>query len=89
MSSWRTGGNDMTDQERAILDFEAKWWQYAGNKEREIVRRFEMSVIRYTQKPNNLLDDPEALAHSSSAVNRLRRLRSQRVAARAQRRDLK
>lgn len=35
----------MTDLERKILDFESQWWQYAGNKEHEIVRRFEMSAV--------------------------------------------
>ena len=42
MPSWREGESAMTDLERAILDFEAQWWQYAGNKEHEIVRKFEM-----------------------------------------------
>ncbi|MCK0517916.1 DUF3263 domain-containing protein [Williamsia sp. DF01-3] len=79
----------MTDLERAILDFEARWWQQRGNKEAEIVRRFEMSAIRYAQKLNQILDNPEALAYNPILVNRLRRLRSQRVAARVQRRDLR
>ena len=78
----------MTDLERRILDFEAQWWQYVGNKEHEIVRRFEMSAVRYTQKLNNLLDDPEALAHNPILVNRLRRIRSKRNAARAARKTL-
>lgn len=73
----------MTDLERRILDFESQWWQYAGNKEHEIVRRFEMSVVRYTQKLNNLLDDPEALAHNPILVNRLRRIRTGRQQDRA------
>lgn len=79
----------MTDLERAILDFEARWWQQRGNKEAEVVRRFEMSAIRYAQKLNQILDNPEALAYNPILVNRLRRLRSQRVAARVQRRDLR
>ena len=79
----------MTDLERAILDFEAQWWQRRGNKEAEVVRRFEMSAIRYAQKLNQILDNPEALAYNPILVNRLRRLRSQRVAARVQRRDLR
>lgn len=79
----------MTDLERAILEFEAKWWQFAGNKEAEIARRFEMTAVRYTQKLNHLLDNPEALAHDPILVNRLRRLRSQRAVARTQRSGLK
>lgn len=79
----------MTGLEREILDFEARWWQQRGNKEAEVVRRFEMSAIRYAQKLNQILDNPEALAYNPILVNRLRRLRSQRVAARVQRRDLR
>lgn len=79
----------MTGLECEILDFEARWWQQRGNKEAEIVRRFEMSAIRYAQKLNQILDNPEALAYNPILVNRLRRLRSQRVAARVQRRDLR
>lgn len=77
----------MTDLERQILDFESQWWQYAGNKEAGIVRRFGMSVIRYHQKLNQILDNSEALAYYPILVNRLRRLRSGRVSARVQRRD--
>lgn len=78
----------MTELERQILDFEAKWWKLAGNKESEIVRRFEMSVIRYAQKLNNLLDDPEAHQHNPLVVNRLLRIRDQRVTERAQRKNI-
>ena len=78
----------MKDLNREILQFEGQWWQQRGNKEAEIRRVFGMSAVRYAQKLNNLLDDPEAHRHDPILVNRLRRLRTQRVTARAQRRDL-
>lgn len=78
----------MTELERRILDFESQWWQQRGNKETEIRRVFGMSAVRYAQKLNNLLDDPEAHRHDPILVNRLRRLRTQRVTAREQRRQL-
>jgi hypothetical protein len=84
----KAGTTIMDDRDRQILDFEGRWWRYAGNKETEIVRRFEMSAIRYTQKLNQVLDDPEALAHYPILVNRLRRLRNQRITARAARKAL-
>lgn len=78
----------MTELEWQILDFETKWWKLAGNKESEIVRRFEMSVIRYAQKLNNLLGKPEAHQHNPLVVNRLLRIRDQRVTERAQRKNI-
>jgi hypothetical protein len=66
----------LTDDQRAILDFERKWWRLAGAKEQAIRDRFEMSPTRYYQSLNTLLDVPEALAYDPQLVNRLRRLRS-------------
>lgn len=65
---------DLTDRERAILEFEAAWWQQRGAKEDAIRAQFDVSPIRYTQLLNRLLDRPEALAYSPTVVNRLRRI---------------
>lgn len=65
---------ELTDRERAILDFEAGWWQQRGAKEDAIRAQFDLSPIRYTQLLNQLLDRPEALAYSPTVVNRLRRI---------------
>lgn len=75
----------MTDLERRILDFEAQWWQSRGNKEAAIRELFGWSAVRYVQKLNRLIDNPEALAHDPHLVNRLLRIRSQRDVARTQR----
>lgn len=64
----------LTDRERAILDFEAAWWQQRGAKEDAIRAQFDISPVRYTQLLNQLLDQPEALAYSPTVVNRLRRI---------------
>lgn len=78
----------MTDLQQRILEFEAKWWNHRGHKERAIVREFEMSVIRYNQRLNQIVDTNEALQFDPLLVNRLRRIRSERDTARAQRRNL-
>ena len=78
----------MTDLDRQVLEFEGKWWRYAGNKEAAIRDQFGWSPIRYAQRLNAVLDDPDALKHNPHLVNRLRRIRSGRVTARAQRRAL-
>jgi hypothetical protein len=65
-----------------VLDFERSWWQHRGNKEAEIVRRFEVSVVRYYQRLNQIIDLPEAMAIDPMTVKRLRRMRARRAQAR-------
>lgn len=76
----------LSDTDRAILDFERTWWQYSGHKEREILDRFGMSGIRYYQRLNALLDNPDAYRHDAMLVKRLRRQRVARQGARNPRR---
>ncbi|EPH07245.1 hypothetical protein HMPREF1531_00302 [Propionibacterium sp. oral taxon 192 str. F0372] len=68
----------LTEQEMAILDFEKCWWQAKVSKETEIRDRFGITIARYYQILNSLLDRPEALCHDPLLVKRLRRLREQR-----------
>ena len=68
----------LTQQDIDILDFERSWWKHAGVKEQAIKERFEMSATRYYQNLNDLLENPEALAHDPSLVKRLKRLRTYR-----------
>lgn len=81
----------LTDDEQAILDFERQAWTHPGAKETAIVQTFPhlavgvSAVVRYYARLDALLDRPEALAYSPLLVNRLRRLRDARVAARAAR----
>ncbi|SFE55724.1 Protein of unknown function [Actinopolyspora alba] len=72
----------MNDTDRAILAFENEWWRHSGTKERLIQERFGLSAIRYYQRLNRLLDDPETLATSPALVNRLLRVRDGRIAQR-------
>ena len=64
----------VTDQDRAILDFERAntWWKYAGAKEAAIRERFGMSSTRYHQRLVRLLASPEAEAYDAFTVRRLR-----------------
>lgn len=75
----------MDDTDRRILEFESQWWRARGNKEAAIREEFNWTAIRYAQKLNAVLDDPEALAHNPHLVNRLRRIRSGRSEARDKR----
>lgn len=74
---------DLTDQQRAVLDFERQWWKYSGAKETTIRERFDMSATRYYQVLNALIDEPAALAHDPMLIRRLRRLRDARARRRS------
>jgi hypothetical protein len=75
--------SDLTDRERQMLDFESgRHWTYAGAKEQEIRRLFDMTATRYYQALNALLDRPEALMYAPATVKRLCRLREARKGAR-------
>jgi hypothetical protein len=75
-------GMELTDRDRAILDFERGWWAEAGPKEALIRERFELSATRYYQILNELLEAPEAYVYDPLVVRRLRRLRDRRRRAR-------
>lgn len=77
---------DLGDVEVAILAFEKKRWKHAGAKEATVRDEFGMSMTRYYQVLNALLDNPEALAADPLTVGRLRRLRAARQAERSGRR---
>lgn len=73
----------LTDDDAAILDFEENWFTSTVPKEQAIMERFGTSATRYYQRLNSLIDMPEALEVNPLLVKRLRRLRSQRQAARS------
>ena len=77
---------ELTERDAAILDFEDSWFTSSVPKEQAIMERFSMSSARYYQQLNALIDEPSALAHKPLLVKRLRRMRTQRHAARSARR---
>ncbi|HSN06615.1 MAG TPA: DUF3263 domain-containing protein [Candidatus Angelobacter sp.] len=79
-------GSELSDRDRAILEFERQWWKYAGAKEQAIRDLFDMSATRYYQVLNSLLDNPAALEADPMLVKRLRRMRASRQRARSARR---
>jgi len=73
----------LSEDDAALLDFEATWFAEMVPKEQAIMERFGMSSARYYQRLNALLDSPSALEHQPLLVKRLRRMRSQRQAERS------
>jgi hypothetical protein len=76
----------LSEQDRALLDFEKSWWSFPGAKETEIRERFALSPTRYYQQLNALIDTEEALRHDPLLVKRLRRQRVTRQQERSARR---
>jgi hypothetical protein len=81
-----TSSDDLTATDLAMLAFEREWWRYAGDKSQAIAQQFDgMSSSRYYELLNSLIDRDAAFDYDSMLIKRLRRLRDQRVRARAAR----
>lgn len=77
---------ELSDRDREILDFERLHWKYAGAKEAAVRERFDLSLTRYYQVVNALLDRPAAVEYDAQLVSRLLRLREARRLERTRRR---
>lgn len=77
----------ISDDDRAILDFERTWWALPGPKERAIRERLGLSATRYYKALNELIDSPAASAYDPLVVRRLRVRRERRRRARYEGRD--
>lgn len=81
-----TVGDELTDRDREILDFEREWWKHVGAKERQIRERFGVSATRYYQILNELIAAPAAMREDPMLVRRLQRMRAARQKQRVARR---
>lgn len=80
----------LTDRDRAILDFESRWFaaqwrRQAGAKEEAIRADLGMPPARYYQLLGRLIDTTAAQQHDPMLVKRLRRLRDDELRERAAR----
>ncbi len=73
----------LDDRDQAILDFERQSLHKPGSKEQQVRRTFGLSLARYYQVLNRIIDSPEALAAEPMLVRRLQRIRRQRMSTRA------
>jgi hypothetical protein len=76
---------ELGERDVALLDFERVWWRHAGAKEEAIRDQFQLSVARYYQLLNAVIDKPEAFRFDPILVGRLLRARESRVRARSTR----
>ncbi len=68
----------LSERDKAILDFERRWWSLPGPKEASIRCHLAMSATRYYRLLGSLVDSSEALAYDPLVVRRLRRVRDHR-----------
>lgn len=81
-----TKQTQLDEHEQQILAFERQWWKFAGAKEAEVREKFDLSMTRYYQRLNAIIDRPEALEFDPMLVRRLIRLRAARARQRSARR---
>lgn len=71
---------ELTETDRAMLELERHWWKYPGAKDQTIRDTFPgLTVTRYYQQLNVLIDRTEAEAAYPMVVKRLRRIRARRL----------
>jgi len=71
---------ELTDEQRAVLDFERQLWRFTGAKEAAIRAKFGFGLVRFNQILAWTINHPEALAYAPATVRRLQRLRDRRMA---------
>lgn len=68
----------LTEREKAILDFEQRWWTLPGPKEALIKEHLSVSATHYYHLLGRLVDTSEAVRYDPLVVYRLRRQRQHR-----------
>jgi hypothetical protein len=68
----------LSERDMRVLAFERGTWRTVGAKEQAISEAFEITVTRYYQLLNELIDRPEALKFDPTLVKRLRAQRARR-----------
>lgn len=71
----------LSERERAMLDFERRFWRAPSSKAEHIRGEFGMPPVRYFQLLNHLIARPEALEYDPVTVHRLLRVRDGRAEA--------
>lgn len=74
------GAVPLSDRDRVLLDFEARWGRHGAAKEEAVRTELALTPARYYQLLGRLVDDAEALAYDPMLVHRLRRMRDAHTA---------
>lgn len=66
---------EMTEADRAIIDFESRWGEHTAAKEDAIRTELRLTSARFYQRLGRLIDTTGAQAYAPMLVKRLRRVR--------------
>ncbi len=69
---------ELTERDLKILDLEQNWWTRAGSKHQQIADSLDLSITRYHEILDEVIDSPAAMNHDPLLVLRLRRMRDER-----------
>ncbi|MDA4894790.1 MULTISPECIES: DUF3263 domain-containing protein [Microbacterium] len=75
----------LSDRDRGLLAFEARWPRHSGAKEEAIRVELDLPPARYYLLLDRLIDTAPALEHDPLLVRRLRRMRDEAEQRRASR----
>lgn len=73
-----SGSEALSERDRLLLAFEARWIGHTGAKEEAIRVDLQLTPARYYQLLGRLIESQAALAHDPLLVGRLRRIRDER-----------
>lgn len=62
--------DELTDRERAMLDFCRQWWRARGSQEEAIRERFGVSATRFFQEVRTLATREEAIRYAPDVCRR-------------------
>lgn len=71
-------GTDLTERQRAMLDFERTWWQFDEPRDEQIRARFDCGPDDYYAELEQVLEHPGAVSHDPLVVRRFQRRRVRR-----------
>lgn len=74
--------DQLTDRDAEILAFTRLWFRHEGMRESVVRERWDMTMVRFWQEVNRIIDLPAAEAHDPHEVRRLRNIRSARLRSR-------
>lgn len=68
----------LSQRDRAILDFEQSWWESATPRDQAVREQFQLTESEYAEVLNQLIVSEAALLAEPLLIRRLRRLRDRR-----------
>ena len=74
--------DDLSEDQKRVIDFAKRQYRYPGKQEEDMLQTFGYRGTTFFRKLNDLLDHPKALEYDPVTINRYRRIRESRMAAR-------